>query len=322
MEILDRLKTVESKIDHLSRKSIPTPIYGISQPPSAFPTTTPVLVDSDAQESLATSSVPPTSPTGALHRGGYRYESSVSRILEWPVMRQMFDSLGQKPQSPLHEHDLSSIPRGLHDSNMPLPLDGIQAIGISGNNNTLRVPLHLSGSQQGMNLTPPSIDWDTMQRLTKGYFDCFNVLYPIMDRPWFNTNTLTSIINNGFQEGTNSALVLLVFALGEVALSASGVPISVYKGRPSGIKGGTADRPPGVGYFNEGRKRMGFALAEVSLENVQMFALAALYHLSCGQAIVSGLASWTTACPLTRCTGRLADDSSSVVGLSSVDYQV
>ncbi|CAM1506707.1 Fc.00g063480.m01.CDS01 [Cosmosporella sp. VM-42] len=282
VEILDRLKTVESKIDHLSIKTNPTPIYGTTQATSAYPTTTPLLVDSDAQESLAASSVPPTSPTG--HRGGYRYDSSVSRMLEWPVMRQMFESLGQKPQSPLHEHDFSTIPRGLHDSNMSLPPDGIQAIGLS-SNNTLRVPLQFSGSQANMNLTPPSIDWETMQRLSKAYFDCFNFLYPIMDRPWFNSNTLTSIINNGFQEGTTSALVLLVFALGEVALSGSGGPISAYKGRPSGIKGGTADRPPGVTYFNEGRKRMGFALAEVSLENVQMFALAALYHLSCGQAI-------------------------------------
>ena len=285
VEILDRLKTVESKIDNLALKGH-TPLFGGAQAISAYPTTTPVLVESDAQESLGASSVPPTSPTTAHHGGAYRYDSSVARMLEWPVVRQMFDGLGQKPQSPLNDYDVSSIPRGLHDSNGSLPVDGIQAIGIP-SNNTLRVPLQFAGSPTTMNLARPSIDWDTMQRLSKGYFDVFNFLYPIIDRQWFNSSALTSIINEGFQEGTTSALVLLVFALGEVALTTSGVPISAYKGRPSGIKGGTVDRPPGVSYFNEARKRMGFGLAEISLENIQMCALASLYHLSCGQAIVS-----------------------------------
>lgn len=35
------------------------------------------------------------------------------------------------------------------------------------------------------------------------------------------------------------------------------------------------ERPPGLLFFNEARKRMGFNLTECSLENVQIFALAA-----------------------------------------------
>lgn len=285
---MDRLKTVEHKIDNLALKGH-TPLYGVSQASSGYPTTTPVLVESDAQESLGASSVPPTSPTTAQHGGGYRYDSSVSKMLEWPMVRQMFDGLGPKPQSPLNDYDATSIPRRLHDSHTSLPVDGIQNIGIPGGN-TLRVPLQFTGPPTTINLGHPSIDWDTMQRLSKGYFDVFNLLYPIIDRQWFNASALTAIINEGFQEGTTTALVLLVFALGEVALTTSGVPISAYKGRPSGIKGGTVERPPGVAYFNEARKRMGFGLAEISLENIQMCTLASLYHLSCGQAIVSGLA--------------------------------
>jgi hypothetical protein len=207
-------------------------------------------------------------------------------MLEWPVMRQMFESLGQKPPSPLGEHDIPALPRGLRDSSIALPSEGLQPVGLPGNA-SLQVPLQLTGSPSALNLSPPSVDWETMQRLSKGYFDVINFLHPIMDRQWFNSNTLTSILNNGFQEGAISSLVLLVLALGEVALTTSEVPISAYKQRPSGIKGGTIDRPPGLGYFNEARKRMGFALSEVSLENIQMFALAALYHQSCGQALVS-----------------------------------
>ncbi|KAJ4169564.1 hypothetical protein NW754_016591 [Fusarium falciforme] len=158
-------------------------------------------------------------------------------MLEWPFMRQMFESLGQKPPSPLGEHDIPAFPRGLRDSSIALPSEGLQPVGLSGNA-SLQVPLQLTGSPSALNLSPPSVDWETMQRLSKGYFDVINFLHPIMDRQWFNSNTLTSILNNGFQEGAISSLVLLVLALGEVALTTSEVPISAYKQRPSGIKGG------------------------------------------------------------------------------------
>ncbi|KAM0564423.1 hypothetical protein ACHAPJ_000636 [Fusarium lateritium] len=285
VEILDRLKSVESKIDSLGlRENVTPPLFTTSQPPTVYPANTPLLVDPETQDSLPGTSLPPTSPTPAHDTGGYRYDSSVSKMTEWPVMRQMFESLGQKPTSPLGEHDIPALPRGLRDSAVTLPSDGLQPVGIP-SNSTLQVPLHLSGPASALNLSPPSVDWETMQRLSKGYFDVINFLHPIMDRQWFNSNTLSSIISNGFQEGAISSLVLLVFALGEVALTTSEVPISAYKQRPSGIKGGTIDRPPGLAYFNEARKRMGFALSEVSLENVQMFALAALYYSSCGQAL-------------------------------------
>ncbi|KAF5023318.1 hypothetical protein F66182_4626 [Fusarium sp. NRRL 66182] len=260
VEILDRLKTVENKIDNLGLREITTPPLFTSQPPTVYHTNTPLLVDPETQDSLPGTSLPPTSPTPHHDTGGYRYDSSVSKMLEWPLMRQMFESLGQKPPSPMGE--LPSLPRGLRDSTVTLPSEGLQPVGLP-NNSTLQVPLHLSGSAPALNLSPPSVDWETMQRLSKSYFDVINLLHPIMDRQWFISNTLSSIINNGFQEGTVSSLVLLVLALGEVALTTSEVPISAYKQRPSGIKGGTIDRPPGLAYFNESRKRMGFALSEL-----------------------------------------------------------
>lgn len=285
MEILDRLRNVEHKIDNLSIRGNTTPtVYATSQPTSVYPAATPLLADHDVQEPHLASSAPPISPT-PLPNGGYRYDSSVSRMLEWPTIRQLLEGLGQKSQSAQSELDLSTLADGIRDSITSLPTDGVQAMGIS-NNNVLQVPLQFQNSSRGIDLNAPTIDWDTMQRLTKGYFDAFNFLHPILDRQWFSSNMLTSILNNGFQEDSMSAVVLLVFALGEVAYTASEVPISTFKGRPSGIKGGTIDRPPGIAYFNEARKRMGFSLAEVSVENVQMFALAALYNQSCGQAVV------------------------------------
>ncbi|KAF4978081.1 hypothetical protein FZEAL_5471 [Fusarium zealandicum] len=285
VEILDRLRSVENKIDNLGiRDNTTPPLFNTSQSATIYSASTPVLGDPEPQESLTGVSLPPTSPTATHHFGGYRYDSSVSKVLEWPIMRQMFENLAQKPPSPLGDHDIPALPRGLCDSAVTLPSEGLQQAGLS-SNNTLQVPLQLSGSHSALNLSPPSVDWETMQRLSKGYFDAINFLHPIMDRQWFNSNTLNTILNNGFQEGAVSSLVLLVFALGEVALTTTEAPISAYKQRPSGIKGGTISRPPGLAYFNEARKRIGFALSEVSLENVQMFALAALYNQSCGQAL-------------------------------------
>lgn len=298
VEILDRLKTVESKIDNLGlRDTTAPPVFSTSQAATAYPASAPLLVDPETQDPLPGASLPSTSPTPSHQAGGYRYDSSVSKMLEWPVMRQMFETFGQKPPSPLGKHDIPALPRGLRDSSIALPSEGLRPVGLS-SNASLQVPLQLVGSTSAISLSPPSVDWETMQRLSKGYFDVINFLHPIMDRQWFSSNTLTSILNNGFQEGAISSLVLLVLALGEVALTTSEVPISAYKQRPSGIKGGTIDRPPGLGYFNEARKRMGFALSEVSLENIQMFALAALYHQSCGQALVSADARpcWAMLC--------------------------
>ncbi|QGI58985.1 hypothetical protein CEK26_001110 [Fusarium fujikuroi] len=262
VEILDRLKTVESKLDNLGQRENTTPpLFTNPQPPAVYSTNTPLLVDPDSHDPLPGTSLPnhPTSPTPNRDTGGFRYDSSVSKMSEWPVVRQMFESLGQKAPSAMGE--IPAIPRGLRASNVTLPSDGLQTVGIP-SNSTLQIPLHLSGSTSTLNLSPPSVDWETMQRLSKAYFDVINMLHPILDRQWFNSNVLSSIINNGFQEGALSSLVLLVFALGEVALTTSEVPISAYKQRPSGIKGGTIDRPPGLAYFNEARKRMGFDLVK------------------------------------------------------------
>ncbi|KAF5656108.1 acetate regulatory DNA binding protein [Fusarium heterosporum] len=261
VEILERLKSVEGKIDNLAlHDNATSPLLTTSRPSAVYPANTPLLIDPETQGPLPGTSLPPTSPTPSLDIGGYRYDSSVSKISEWPVIRQMFESVGQKPPSPLGE--IPALPGGIRDSAVTLPPDGLQPAGIP-TNSTMQVPLHLSGtSSSTLNLSPPSVDWGTMQRLSKSYFDVINVLHPVLDRQWFNSNTLGSILSNGFQEGAISSLVLLVLALGEMALTTSEVPISAYKQRPSGIRGGTVDRPPGLAYFNEARKRMGFALSE------------------------------------------------------------
>ncbi|KAA8576756.1 hypothetical protein EYC84_006820 [Monilinia fructicola] len=141
-----------------------------------------------------------------------------------------------------------------------------------------------------------------MHQLATSYFDTFNFLYPFMDRQNFLSDTLTKVISEGFDGDMESVIALLIFALGDVAYEgARGNPVDIYRGRPSGIRGGSgSSRPPGLAFFNEAMKRIGCVFTECSLENVQMFSLTALYYQSCSRhmefwrAMVSASSAWKT----------------------------
>jgi hypothetical protein len=80
----------------------------------------------------------------------------------------------------------------------------------------------------------------------------------------------------GFDGDLDSVIALLVFALGEVALEGSRRNlIKVFKGRPSGVRGGTAQTPLGLALVNKARKRIRFVLTDYDLVNVQIYSLAA-----------------------------------------------
>ncbi|KAK5162475.1 hypothetical protein LTR04_003649 [Oleoguttula sp. CCFEE 6159] len=127
----------------------------------------------------------------------------------------------------------------------------------------------------------PSLSYEHMHRYTNHYFNAFNVLYPILDREQFLSETLPIVIKTGFGDGDYpSVIALLVFALGKAAeLGTYGEPISVENGIASGIRGGSLDNPPGIEIFNEVRRRIGFVMSQCNLENVQINLLQAWYHL-------------------------------------------
>jgi hypothetical protein len=128
----------------------------------------------------------------------------------------------------------------------------------------------------GARVTFPELDYNTMHTLATHYFDTFNFLYPFLDRQNFISDTLAKVHTEGFNGDNDSIIALLVFALGEVGLQGTtGDPVDICRGRPSGLRGGSQERPPGLSLFNEARKRIGFVLTECDLENVQIFSLAA-----------------------------------------------
>lgn len=94
------------------------------------------------------------------------------------------------------------------------------------------------------------------------------------------THLMPAILADGFADGDeNSVLALLVLALGQLAIE--GVferSISMVNGTPSGFRGGTLERPPGMEIFNEARRRLGFVATQNTLENVQIMLLQATYY--------------------------------------------
>lgn len=285
VEILERLKSLEGglrnldgKVDSLnSRGTLPLSIYGPIQ------SNPPATLDASQSSSwpaanvhLQPSAIPPASPRDV------QYVSATHKMLSWPFIQQVLETKVPNLDLANLEKDGAAMLLGLQGRTTSLPTDMYDSPNVSNEGGS--IPLQVSSASQveGMQLGGPSMNWETMQRLTKSYFDTFNLIYPIMDRQVFQSEVLPTIASHGFDESSSSTLTCLVFALGEVAMGAvQGAPIGTRKGRPSGIKGGTLERPPGLLFFNEARKRMGFNLTECSLENVQMFALAAIYYGTC-----------------------------------------
>ena len=126
----------------------------------------------------------------------------------------------------------------------------------------------------------PTLTIQLIQELCEAYFNTFNVLFPLLNRDAFMNATVAPLLREGYADGDpNAVLALLVFALGQVAIE--GVfnrPISTIDGKPSGFRGGTIDKPPGLAIFNEARRRLGFVSTQTTLQNVQILLLEATYY--------------------------------------------
>lgn len=126
----------------------------------------------------------------------------------------------------------------------------------------------------------PTLSIQQIQEQCDAYFNTFNVLFPLLNRDTFMNATVAPLLRDGYADGdANAVLSLLVFALGQVAIE--GVferPISFIDTKPSGFRGGTPDKPPGLAIFNEARRRLGFVMTSTTLENVQILLLQAIYY--------------------------------------------
>ncbi|KAI1373661.1 hypothetical protein F4677DRAFT_428776 [Hypoxylon crocopeplum] len=286
VEILERLKSLEGGLRNLdgkveslnARGTLPLSIYGPIQsnnPPSTLDTSRSGPWPA-ANVHLQASSITSATPRDV------QYVSATHKMLSWPFIQQILENKVPNVDLASLEKDGAAMLLGLQGRISSLPTNIFESLNIGSEGTSLPMQVPSGGQVDGIQAGGLSMNWEAMQRLTKPYFDTFNLIYPIMDRQVFQTEVLPAIASRGFDESSSSTLACLVFALGEVAISAvQGAPVGTRKGRPSGIRGGTLERPPGLLFFNEARKRMGFNLTECSLENVQIFSLAAIYYGTC-----------------------------------------
>ncbi|KAK2005705.1 hypothetical protein LZ32DRAFT_633418 [Colletotrichum eremochloae] len=96
------------------------------------------------------------------------------------------------------------------------------------------------------------------------------------------------VLDDHFCEDAASTLLCLVMALAEVAIAdVSSRPFTAFQGHPDGEPSNDAEfikyRPPGIEFFNEARRRLGFSMGECSLEKIQVFILTGLYYETCSR---------------------------------------
>lgn len=123
---------------------------------------------------------------------------------------------------------------------------------------------------------------DEIYEISDAYFETFNTIYPLLNRATFINEIVQRLLRYGYEDGGfDCVLALLVLALGQVAIEGvSGESISVVNDKPSGFHGGSSSHPPGLGLFNEARRRLGFVSTQCNLQNVQIMHLQATYYQS------------------------------------------
>ena len=279
VEILDRLRSLEVKFD--DRLPAARPVQTGFGPPQPASTSQPSF-SADAEKTRLYSasslrmSVQP-SPGNIGRNQQYRHASAAHKMLIWPAMQQLF--LQAMPSNigdlKILEQDGAAFIVQIEEGAPQLSLEEALAerpfVGMQS---------QATRAAGGARTTFPLLTRDIMHQLATAYFNTFNFIYPFMNRQNFLSDTLSKVQTEGFNGDTDSVIALLVFALGELALEGyHGTPIEKYKGRPSGVRGGTASKPPGLALFNEARKRIGFVMTDFELENVQIFSLAACVNL-------------------------------------------
>lgn len=275
VHILETLQRLETKFDTLAIASptpLPTPTSsrdsGTSNEPLSLPYGAPEHMDAEppADNALSAEQYFPKE----LQRS-YRHLTAAHKIILWPAV---------------YLHIINSSAAAAADLNFVLQDGTPWFIHLELKKHPYTLPCHserfsllANGTQQGDSRTGfPSLSMVDIHRLTDAYFNKFNIIHPILDRSTFDETMMKPLLHNGYQNGDPvSCVALLVLALGQVAIDGVyGQPIGYSTdGTPSGLRGGTVDKPPGLEIFNEARRRIGFVMNMCTLENVQIYLLQA-----------------------------------------------
>ncbi len=279
VHILDTLTRLENKFDTLALNHSGTPSS------SDVSLTHQIRAAYNSNQSPASSSGPSQRNTSEYSpefprelQKTYQHLTVPHKIILWPAIYLLLINSGIKATSDLQyvlqEGTPWFIRQEMRKHPQPLPHD--ISLPYFALNSTLR--------EQGYSSSVafPSLTIQKIREQCDAYFNTFNILFPLLNREEFMNDTVAPLLRDGYSDGdVKAVLALLVFALGQVAVE--GVfdpPVTLIDGQPSGFRGGSVDRPPGLAIFNEARRRLGFITTQTSLENVQVLLLEAIYYES------------------------------------------
>ena len=278
--MMEQLSRMEAKLDSLGHAvhSRDAPFDALSSPsfsPSGSALASPTAASSSKTMYSMSKFLQPVNDL-RLPRESYlspQHLTAPHKVLLWPAVTAFL----QQSSLPLVD-DLAAIAREgsvfllrLELENQPNPLPyGLSAESL--------LVCHVVNEDAGQSrVTFPDFTSEVLSRYTDIFFNTYNVFYPLLDRHEFTSIVLPEVVARGFGYGDyNSVIALLVFALGRMAYDGVWAqPIQNVPGRAAGIRGGSVSRPPGLDFFNEARKRMGFLSTPVSLQNIQILQLSA-----------------------------------------------
>lgn len=188
----------------------------------------------------------------------YNHSTAAHQLLKWPVLRRMVSDKKSSPGAIFFETGLDWF-LALHQS--PRSLD-------------FRLKNHISSEGGTPHTTLMDIPYADVVKCAETYFETFNYVYPLLDRPTFFQETLPMAIRKEslspyYNGEESSALTLLVIALGQLALVET-IGDRVVPGEESNSQ---TTFPAAIACFNEARRRLVFIESDYTLEIVQIQAL-------------------------------------------------
>ncbi|KAF2233497.1 hypothetical protein EV356DRAFT_503581 [Viridothelium virens] len=282
VEILASLQRLETKVDAINPSLNSTPSLFAAGTSSTAQPRTPQSEHQNSSELEALAQYATERPAELTRPLGF--VTAAHKVLLWPSTTKMLLETGSEAALDI-QHIKRDGTRWFHKLQLAK-----HALSLPVDIYLHSTPVSSSSSSSNTDLSPervcfPSLTEDIIRRYVLQYFNTYHVLYPLLDEDGFWNDHLVHVLRYGFGDRDfSSTLCLLVLALGKVAEVAHfAEPISRSHGRPSGLQLDAPEHPPGLEIFNEALKRLGFVIAQCSIENIQATLLTSIYYESCGR---------------------------------------